>query len=350
MFTALAAIRALAGAALLFAGGFVYVRFWMGPGPRELQRLRRERQVLSERLEGRLRERAHLWDKPGTTVLIGVPSRLAESLAGDVIVGLVPEVKLTLRDLRVSKEDEVHATMVVGRRTVGRFVLNVDLDEVKVTLRPGKPRLAFANDRIRVSLPVKVAEGSARGRLRFRWDARGMAGAVCGDFDVTQDVAGSAVPHTHVLEGAVGLADEGRSLVAKPELGEVTLKVPIAPSAETWRFVDHLIAGRSGLCRAALKTADLRERIRDLLARGVNVTVPGHLLTREVHLPAAIEQSIALPGRAIRLEVRPAGFTLLPTRLWYGASVELREDATPDVPVTESKEGGAPTCMMSPAP
>ena len=68
-------------AALLFAGGFAYARFWWGPGAEALERQRREVRVLSERLEARLRERALLRDGDDASVLVGLPADVANRLA-----------------------------------------------------------------------------------------------------------------------------------------------------------------------------------------------------------------------------------------------------------------------------
>ena len=318
----------LAGA-VLFAGGFAYARFWWGPGPEALERQRREVQRLGERLERRLRERARVHDSAGDSVLVGVPAGVAERLAGEAVSGLGSGIRLTLRDLRFRKEDEVRARLLVGRRSVGRFVLSVHVREVRAVLRPGKPRLSFADDRVGVTLPVAVEDGSGRARLRFKWDGRGMAGAVCGDLEVSHEVTASVPRRTHTLRGALRLSVDGSALVGQPEFADVELQVPIEPSAETWRFVDDLIARRSALCRTALGKADVKQKIRDLLARGVRVTLPRRLLERPVRLPVEVERSLAMPGRAMRVEVLPSEVILTPARLWYGVRVELRKQAPP---------------------
>jgi hypothetical protein len=321
--------RAAFAAAVLFAGGFAYARFWWGPGPEALERQRREVRQLGERLERRLRERARLRDSAGESLLIGIPADVAERLAGEAVAALASGIRLTLRDLRFRKADELRARLLLGRRSVGRFVLSVRIHEVRAVLRPGKPRLSFANDRVGVMLPIAVADGAGRARLRFKWDGRGMAGAVCGDVDVTHEVTASVPPRTHTLLGALRLSVDGSALVAQPEFGDVELKLEVEPSAETWRFVDELIAGRSALCRAALGRADVPGKIRGLLARGVRVTVPRRLLERPLRLPVAVEQSLTLQGRVLRVDARPVDLILTPARIWYGVKVELRKAGEP---------------------
>jgi hypothetical protein len=321
--------------ALVGGGVFLYVRFWMGPGPEELERLRRDHATLRARVERGLRRGGSVADAPESTVLVGVPARVAERVGAEVVTGFLREVTLSLHDLKVRKEDEVRAT-ILGRRTLGRFTLALAIAEDRARLRPGKPRLSFARDLVKVALPVTIAEGSGRGRLRFQWDGRGMAGAVCGDLDTTLQVAGTVVPGTHTLEGAFHLSTEGATIVARPEFGEIKVRVPIEPSNETWNAVDALVGQRGAVCRTALKAADLQEKLRSALARGVAVTIPRNALAREMRFPAAIERPLDLPQRSMHLDVRPSGVVVSPARLWYGAIVEVRK-------LTEDEEGGGPS-------
>lgn len=323
--------RRAALAALLVAAGFGYARFWWGPGPEALERQRREVRELGERLERRLRERERLHASAGESLLVGVPAAVAERFAGQAIRGLAPGIRVSLRDLRFRKADEVQARLLVGRSTVGRFVLAVEVHEVHATLRPDAPRLRFAADRIGVSLPVAVEDGGGRARLRFKWDGRGVAGAVCGDVDVTHEAEASVPRRTHTLSGALRLRVDGRTLVALPEFGDVELRLPIEPSPATWRFVDELVGSRGALCRAALGRADVPGSIRALLERGVKVTLPARLLERPLRVPVGVERSLALPGRTLELLAEPRDVMLTPGRLWYGVRVELRKPAAPPV-------------------
>jgi len=323
-------VRSLLAGLVLLAGGFAYARYWRGPGTEALERQRREVKRLGDELERRLRERARLRDSSGESVLIGVPAGVAERLAGDAVAGLASGIRLTLRDLRIRKADEVQARLLLGRRSVGRFVLNVQIHEVHALLRPGQPRLVFESDKVAVTLPVAVEDGAGRARLRFRWDGRGMAGAVCGDIDVTREVTATLPRLTPTLRGTLRLSLEGTALVAQPEFGDVELRLPVEPSAEAWRLVDALVAERGALCRAALGRVDVRGKIRAALARGVKVTLPRRILERPLRVPIAVEQSLSLPGRALRVEAQPMDLILTPARLWYGARIDLRKaDAPP---------------------
>ena len=94
-------------------------------------------------------------------------------------------------------------------------------------------------------------------------------------------------------------------------------------------FVEQLIAERGALCRAALGKADVPEKIRGVLARGVKVSLPRRLLERPLRLPLVVERELQLPGRALRLDARPTDLILTPARVWYGVRVELGNAVAP---------------------
>jgi len=312
-------------AVALAAAGFVYARYFWGPGPEALERQRREVRRLAQELEQRLRQQARVHDAGGGGVLVGIPAGVAERLAGEALVGFGSGIRVSLKDLRFRKADEVRARLLAGRRTIGRFTLSVRVHEVHATLRPGRPGLRVDGERLAVSLPVAVEDGGGNARLRFRWDGRGIAGAVCGDVDVTREITASVPRRGHTLAGALRLAVEEGALVARSEFEDVELLLPIEPSAEAWRVVDELVASRGALCRAALARVDVKQKIRELLQRGVRVTIPRRLLERTLRLPLVVERELALPGRALRIDARPSDLLLGQGRLWYGVRVELAE-------------------------
>ncbi len=317
--------------AAALAGGGAFPIGCSKPAPRReeaeavLEGLRAERTALRDRLRGLLSKEARLLDAPRATVIIGVPTSLTRSLVEQTVTGLFDEVTLRLRDIKVHKADEVRAKTLFGGMTLGTFVLDVTIREVKGVLHPGKPQLTFGGNRIGVALPVSLTAGSGRATLRFRWEGRKIAGAVCGDLDVSHEVKGAALPATYPVKGAFRLAAEGSDVVLEPEFGEITVKVRVEPSKETWDFVDRLIAQQGGICETALRKVDVPQRIRDLIGRGFDVKLPRRLF-RPIRLPAGLEQSLSLGGRPFTLEVRPIGLVVTPLRLWYGADVTARPD------------------------
>ncbi len=311
-------LRILLVAAVLVGGGLLALeRVGLPPSRRELQRLRDERRRLEAALEKKIG--GELSGAPPTGVVVGIPARLADRMATQMMATFVPEVRLTLRDLEARKEADLYGKIVITRARLGRFAVAVHLDEVKVLLRPGVPRLAFATARVGVVLPISLAEGQGRGRIRFRWDGRGFAGAVCGDVEAAGEIAGRLIPAAHVASGSFRMAADGGTLVAHPEFENLRIRVEIEPSEKTWELVDDLISKQGALCRGALAVADVREKIRAAVARGFAVTVPLKLLPA-VRFPAAVQGEAELAGR---FELAPVDLVVSRGWFWYGADMAL---------------------------
>jgi hypothetical protein len=244
------------------------------------------------------------------------------------VAGLLAEVHVTLRNLKVHKSEDVRAKTPLGTMTLGRYTLDLTVHEVHALLRPDAPRLRFGGNTLGLELPLQLASGAGRAGLRLQWDGRKLAGAVCGDLDLRRRVKGQVAPLRFVVRGEFRLASEGDALVARPRFRDVPLKLQIEPADETWQMLDELIQEQSAVCRAALRKVDVARKLREVVARGFPVTLPGTLL-RPVRLPAGLQQELEVPGRGrARLTVRPIGLVVVPERFWYGADVAV----TPPTP------------------
>jgi hypothetical protein len=316
---------------LLVAAGFVYQRFWRAPSTEELDELRQQRRQLEGRLGDTLAPEMSEVAARQASVVLAIPSRFAERLVQEIAPALLSDMTLTFRNIEVRKTGDIEARILIGRQRLGRFTVVVRLAEVRASLRAAKPQLQFASERVGVQLPVALTSGTARGTLRFEWDGRGVAGGVCGDLQIEGEIAGRLVPAPYTLRGRLELATDGTALVARPELEDLELKIGVEPSAETWQLVEKALQGRGALCRAVLNTADVPEKIRDVVGRGFVVALPRRLI-RELRFPVALEQSVAVEGAPVHLQVRPIGVTLTPRRLWYGADVRLVEAKMEQLP------------------
>jgi hypothetical protein len=307
--------RLLAAAALLAGGVIAYERFLRAPSAEELEALRARRDALEAQLAGRMS--SALAGAPDAAVVVGVPPRFAQRFVADAIAALVRDVRIVLRDIAAHREGELHGRILVGRSTLGRYTLDVVLETVEGRLRPGAPALGFGGDRITVRLPVATGEGRGRGRLDFRWDGRGMAGAVCGDIEVAGAIAGTVAPSSYTLEGAFRLEAQGAAIVARPEFEDVKLSLDVEPSAETWQLVDDVLERQNALCRKALGVAGVREKVRGLVGKGFVVTVPRRVFP-ELRFPAGVQA----PTSGAPVQLRPAALRVTRAWLWYGADVE----------------------------
>jgi len=316
------------GAALLGAG--LAWGFWLRRGEREpslaqMTALRTERQRLQDRflaLSDGMRELS-LSEAPAAGLLIGIPTEFSRTLAEQVVAGVFGKVTLRLRNLKVSKSDEVQARVLFADRTLGQFVLDVSIPEVIGTLRPGQPRVTFNKNSLGVRLDVALLEGHGTALVQLHWDSRGLASAVCGDISAARQMLGQVVPSNYSIQGSFAVAADRGAIVLKPRFGEVALNVRVQPSPDAWVAVDSLIDQQSSLCRSALRKVDVKQKLQEMVDRGFTVKLPRQLF-REIRLPAGVRQSLELEGLALTLDVRPVGVVVTPQRLWYGANVEAR--------------------------
>ena len=331
-----------------------YDRYGRPPGPEELDALRSEHQTLSERLRGRLAASAEPKDAADASIVVGVPAAFAERLSQELSAGLLSTMKLTLREIEVEKSGELDARLLLGRSQIGAYHVRVFLDEVHAVLRAGAPQVRLASPLVGVVFPVTVTSGAGKGRLSLRWDGRGVAGGVCGDFEVAGDISGTAIPSTYRLRGRLALAMDGPALVARPELDDAALSLRIEPSAETWALVDKAIEARGAVCRAALGAADVPEKLRAIVDRGFVVKLPRRFLP-ELRFPVEMERAVDVEGGSLRFQVRPAGLAVTASQVWYRTDVRLLKEPAaaplpPETPTPVTTEVPAATETETPGP
>lgn len=319
-------------AAVVLAGGFLFLR-WRGLGPApateaELNHLELERNALREKLAELCAKDPGLKEAPTGSVLIGVPVDVATDLVRQFTAEFLDQVEIDLRGIKIHKEGEVTAKTFLGTMKPGSYVIDVTLDEGKGRLKPGNATLKFEGNRIHIALPVTVAEGTGRATIRFRFDSKGMAGAICDDLDLTQTVSGSVAPESHTLEGSFLLAVKDGVLEATPDFPDLGLRLKIEPSAETWESIDKLVEERGFKCRTALKMVNIRGTLKDLLDRGFDVKVPRSVI-RPVRLPAGLQASVALEGKTYDLFVMLQDLRVVSNVLWYGADVSASVAGAP---------------------
>jgi hypothetical protein len=329
------------GAAAVLAAGAAafWPRYAAGPpapSQAEIARLTEERRRLREEVRVLLTQQ-DLMDfggAPPGNVLVGVPNVVSERLISQVLTGLLSEVRLRLTNIRAHAEDEVKARVLFKNRTLGRYTLDVDIKEVRAVLKPGAPALQFGGDRIALQLPVELAAGRGDASVHFKWDGQGLAGAVCGDVDVSPDVSSRVKPATYRLKGAFRLAAQGETVVAAPDFGPVVLDIRLDPGPDTWKVLAETVADvkddKNGICRMAIQKLDVKSLVKGIIDNGFKVKLP-RTLFKPVSLPAAVEQSVEFQGKVVSLNARPIGLRVTPKVLWYGVEfgTEVQGRAAP---------------------
>jgi hypothetical protein len=293
------------------------------PTESELQALAERRDALQARL-GRmiLDSEQSLATAPVGHVMIGIPASFTRSLLEEVVSGLFHGMTLTLRDIDVHKQGEVTTEVLFRRRTLGRYVLDLHLREATGVLEPGRPEVAFGDDLVTLSLPVRLAEGQGRSDIRFRWKSEGLlSNVVCGDTDVTKTVSGRVVPQDHRLAGGFRIVAEEGAVTLVPEFPkDLRVRLHVDPAEQAWRAVQEVVEAQRAGCEAVLKRIDIEGILGGLVSRGFDVTIPREVVA-PVRVPAGVRGSLDLPGVRVALEVKATGFKVSPDRLWYGADV-----------------------------
>jgi hypothetical protein len=200
-------------------------------------------------------------------------------------------------------------------------------------LRPGRPDLSFRKDRIGISLPVRLAEGSGRADLHFQWDSKGLAAnAVCGDVKTTKAVTGGVVPADYRLDGGFVFSSREESVTLTPRFPDLAVRIFVDPSEQAWAVVDEVVKERRKGCEMALNKVDVKSHLERILGRGFNVKIPQKIL-KPIRLPAGVSRSLEIQGLEMPVNVSFTGVLVAPDRIWYGADLTLGEPVPAASPV-----------------
>ena len=323
---------------LAVAGAAVFV-YWRTrppelpppPSPAELQALLEKRDELQQKLTSVIVANGEksLASAPRGGVMIGIPTSFTRSILDQIVTGLFNELTLTLKNLKAHKAGEVKIKAVFGKRTVGKYVLDVDIHQVQGLLRPGKPDLTFSRNRVAITLPVRLAEGRGNADIHLKWDSKGLtANLVCGDVDVTKSVTGGVVPQDYTLSGAFTISSAGAAITLSPDFPEeLQVRIYVDPTEQAWKAVDEVVKERGAVCEATLNKIDIKAILGNVVDRGFNVKIPQKLI-KPIRLPAGLKQSLEVQGLKLDLQLKPTGLLVSGDRIWYGADIAFGPPGT----------------------
>jgi hypothetical protein len=301
------------------------------PTAARIAELQGERDALQVRLREAILKHGErsVIDAPKGGLMIGIPTSFTSSILEQVVTGLFGETTLTLRNLKVHKEGDVKAKMLIRKKRLGAYVLDVNIHEVQGILRPGKPTLRFGRNRVELSLPVQLAEGQGNADLRFKWDSKAFsANVVCGDIDITKKVYGGVIPENYKVEGSFAIAAKGDAIQLSPAFPDLAVRIFVDPSEQAWAVVDEVVKAQRAGCEIALNKVDIKQKLGDILGRGFNVKIPQKIF-KPIKLPAGVSQSLEVQGIKLALQVKPTGVLVARERIWYGADVNLAAQRAP---------------------
>jgi hypothetical protein len=282
-----------------------------------IQSLEGERESLRERLHELMAGEPRIAGMPESPVRVGVPTTLARDLIEKVVAGVVNQVTLELKNLKVRKKGTVRKVI-----TIGEYDLEVAIHRVTGELRTGKPEVTFGGNEVAIALPVSVASGTGRATIRFRWDGKNVAGATCGDMDVTQEVTGGVRPETYPVAGGLLLTATARDILAEPRFPQTRVNLKVVPSDASWAAVDGILGEKGGVCGYVVDKVDVRGIVQRLVERGFNVRLPTEKI-RPVAVPVGIEPTMEVAGQTVALAIEVGELAITEQMIWLGAKVSV---------------------------
>jgi hypothetical protein len=259
-------------------------------------------------------------------VVVTMRAQLIEELVRAVARDYLDNVVLDLEDVNAHSSGEIRKDTFLGRVKVGEWDVLVDLEKMVGTLRVGVPTVALRPpDFVDLVLPVDVLESKGAATLRFKWDSKGVANAVCRDFEVTQRIKGRVLGQTHQLKGALRLTSDGETVIATPVFPDRKVRLRMDLSRESWTDIEAALRAQNTFdrCGMALKPADALERLKAMASQGIAVKLPESIL-RPVRLPASLSESVQLRDGEVSLSLRALKLRVENATLWSSAEVQVR--------------------------
>lgn len=287
------------------------------------QALAKERDELRARIGRLVTNDPRLQGMPASGVRIGVPTALARTLIQRVVAGFIDSVTLTLSNLKVHKAGTIRKIV-----TIGEYDLNVVIDEVSGNLETGQPVVGFGGNRVTLALRVRVASGTGKATIDFKWDGKNLSGAICGDMEIHQQVSGSVKPDSYPVSGSLLLSTTARQVLATPKFPVVKVKLKVEPSPESWAAVQKILDEKEGLCGFALDKVDIPGVLEGLIGKGFDVRLPTEKI-KPMAIPVGIAPTMTVRGEPMTIAAKVASLAITEHMIWLGADVALRLGASP---------------------
>lgn len=315
-----ATVRAVACAAALLAGLGSACRADRQTPEKiraEIAALEQERESLRTRVGDLLLKDPRLEGMPQTPVRVSVPTSLARELVEKLVEGFVDRVTLELKNLKARKSGTLKKIV-----TLGDYSLDVTIDRVVGRLETGRPEVRFGGDKVALALPIRIASGTGQATIAFRWRGTRLAGAVCGDLDITRVVSGKVRPESYPVRGELALSSTPRQILLSPRFPVVRLRLRVEPSAASWGALQKVVDDQRGVCGFVLDRVNVVQIVRGLIERGFDVRLPTEKV-KAVAVPVGIEPTMSVRGQQLALGITVGGLAITPQSLWLGARVKV---------------------------
>ena len=151
-----------------------------------------------------------------------------------------------------------------------------------------------------------------------------MAGATCGDLDITEKLTGNVVPADYVVSGRMDLATEGNEIVCTPVFPETKVRIKVKPSKESWDAVNKILAEKHGVCGFVLDKVDVPALLEGIVQeKGFNVRLPVNKI-RPFAVPAGVRQSVTIGAKTLTFDTQTKTLRVDSDAIWYSADVALK--------------------------
>lgn len=259
-------------------------------------------------------------------VILAIRSGLIEQIAVTVASRYLDNVALDLGGVHAHSRGKLHKQTFLGKIELGEWTVRVELGSMVGRLRAGEPTVSLrAPDLIGIDLPVDVLESAGEATLHFAWSSKGVANAVCRDFESAVVIRGRVVPQRHHLSGALQLKNTGQRLTGTPIFPRRKIPVRIDLADESWTLVENAMRSQDTFSRCGLfmNPDDGLKFLRALAAKGILVKLPDSIF-RAVHLPARFQQSVQVNHRPVGLEVTAETLRVERSILWSSVSIGVQ--------------------------
>jgi len=285
----------------------------------EIHRLETEQDSLRARAAEWVAKDARIRSLPRGSVVVSVPTVFLRNVITRVFDDVADNVTLVLAGLKAHIAKSVKKVVPIGE-----FVLDVDIHSVSGKLKPGQPDIRFEGNQVSMSLPVTVSEGHGKATVHFVWNGKNVAGATCGDMDVTEDVSGSVIPSTYRVSGSMNLAIRGKEIVCTPLFPETKLRIRLEPSQASWDSVNAILAEKHGVCGWVLDKVNVPALLEKIVQeKGFNVKLPVQKI-RPFAVPAGVRDSVTVGDKVLIFDTRTNTLRIDPDAIWYSADVALK--------------------------
>jgi hypothetical protein len=221
--------------------------------------------------------------------------------------------------------------------TIGQYDLKVTIHRVTGKLKTGKPEVTFGGDTVAIALPVTVVSGTGQATIYFKWDGKNVAGATCGDMEVTQEVSGGVRPDTYPVAGGLLLVATAKDILAQPRFPLIKVNLKVVPSEKSWAAVDGILGEKDGLCGYAVEKVNVRGIVQKLVDKGFNVRLPTEKI-KPMAVPIGIEPTMMVKGQPVALSIKLGDLAITESVIWLGARVSVAVGDEAAKQIEERKE------------